>query len=116
MAWLGDGLADYAQRSRGLPSACSAIDLCRGSPHRGVSEGGALGNRVLLVSQPEDMAVGIAGIVYGCRRALVIFKVELDRPHLVLIQMRSMSFPVSKRHGFCQHPTARSYRGECAWR
>lgn len=70
----------------------------------------------LFVPQPEDMAVGIAGIVYDCRRALVISKVELDHPHLVLIQMRSMSFPASKRHGFCQHPTARSYRGECAWR
>ena len=33
----------------------------------------------------EGVAVGVAELVYGRRRALVIPKIELDRPHLVLI-------------------------------
>lgn len=31
-------MAGYVQRSSGLPSVRGAIDLCRGSPHREVSE------------------------------------------------------------------------------
>lgn len=38
------GVAGCVQRSSGLLAACGAIDLCRGSPHREVSEGGFLGN------------------------------------------------------------------------
>lgn len=41
--------------------------------------------RELHVPQPEGMAVGIAELVYDRRRATVASKVELDRPHLVLI-------------------------------
>ena len=33
----------------------------------------------------ESAAVGVAELVYGRRRALVIPKVEFDRPHRVLI-------------------------------
>ena len=92
-------MADYVQRSSGLLAACGAIDLCRRSPHREVSEGVVLGNLELLVPQPEDTAVGIAGIVCDRRRAPVISKVELDHPHLVLMRMHPMSFPVPNQHG-----------------
>ena len=37
-------MADYVQRSSGLPSVRGAIDLCRGTPHHEIFEGGALGN------------------------------------------------------------------------
>lgn len=87
------------QRSSGLLAACGAIDLCRGSPHRGVSGGGFPGNLELLVPQPEDTTVGIAGIVCDRRHAPVISKVELDHPHLVLMRMHPMSFLVPNQHG-----------------
>lgn len=52
-------MAGYVQRSSGLPSVRGAIDLCRGSPHREVFEGGfpgtlelpgLLGNRAVFNS------------------------------------------------------------------
>lgn len=41
-------MADYVQRSSALFAVCGAIVLCRGSPHREVSEGGVPGNLELL--------------------------------------------------------------------
>ena len=70
-----------------------------GSSHREVFEGGVTVSFELPVSQPEDTAVGIVGIVYDRRRAPVISKVELDHPRLVLMRMRPMPFPVSNQHG-----------------
>lgn len=99
VAW-GWGMADYVQRSSGLLAACGAIDLCRGSPYLEVSGGGVPVSLELSVPQPEDTAVGIAGIVCGRRRAPVISKVELDHPHLVLMRMHPLSFPVPNQHGF----------------
>lgn len=98
VAW-GTEMADYVQRSSGLLAVCGASNLCRGSPYLDVSGGGVLGNLELSVPQPEDTAVGIAGIVCGRRRAPVISKVELDHPHLVLMRMHPMSFPVPNQHG-----------------
>ena len=71
---------------------------CNGYFHREVSEGGITASLELPASQPEDTAVGIAGIVYDWCRAPVISKVELDHPHLVLMRMRPMPFPVSNQH------------------
>ena len=56
--------------------------------------------RELHVPQPEGMAVGIAELVYGRRRAPVVSKVELERPHLVLVRIHLMSFPTPNRYGF----------------
>lgn len=99
VAW-GWGMADYVQRSSGLLAACGAIDLCRGgSPHREVSEGGFLGNLELSVPQPEGLAIGVAELVYDRCRAPVVSKVEFERPHLVLVRMRSTFFPVPNPHG-----------------
>lgn len=100
MAWLGDGgwLITCNGRAGCLRRAAQATSV-GGSPHREVSEGGFLGNLELLVPQPEDTVVGIAGIVCDRRRAPVISKVELDHPHLVLMRMHPMSFPVPNQHG-----------------
>lgn len=40
----GVGMAGCVQRSSGLLATCGAIDPCRGSPQREVSEGVVLGN------------------------------------------------------------------------
>ena len=97
---LGDArFAGYTQRSSTLFAACSAIDLCRGSPYLEVSGGGVPASLELPVPQPEDTAVGIAGIVCDRRRAPVISKVELDHPHLVLMRMHPRSFLVPNQHG-----------------
>ena len=70
-----------------------------GSPHREVSEGGFLGNLELSVPQPEGLAIGVAELVYDRCRAPVVSKVEFERPHLVLVRMRSTFFPVPNPHG-----------------
>lgn len=95
----GWGVAGCVQRSSGLLATCGAIDLCRGSPHREVSEGGFLGNLELSVPQPEGLAIGVAELVYDRCRAPVVSKVEFERPHLVLVRMRSTFFPVPNPHG-----------------
>lgn len=46
----------------------------------------------------------MAELVYGHRRALVVSKVELDRPHLALMRIHLTSFPTPGRRGFCRHP------------
>lgn len=59
MDWRCEGLVDSAQRSSALFAVCGGINLCRGSPHRKVFEGGfpgtlelpgLLGNRAVFNS------------------------------------------------------------------
>ena len=53
----------------------------------------------LHVPQPEGLAVRIAELVYDRRRAPVVSKVELVRPHLVLMRIRVTSFLTPSRYG-----------------
>lgn len=85
-------------RGRGLRRAAQLTSV-GGSPQREISGGGVPVSLELSVPQLEDTAVGIAGIVCGRRRAPVISKVELDHPHLVLMRMHPMSFPLPNQHG-----------------
>lgn len=99
---IGDAgwLAIRNGRVRCLRCTAQSTSVGGGSPYLEISEGGVPVSLELSVPQPEDTAVGIAGIVCGRRRAPVISKVELDHPHLVLMRMHPLSFPVPNQHGF----------------